>query len=208
MEGFWEPSSKPLGSLKILNSFKIAIFWDETPCILVDGYQCFWENWYLHIQARRMSLFYAEDRGTRFLPNVGTYPPIYTTSHPRWPTSWASPPWQLQILPIKLLHQLRTVNLSKHSLNREFSYLVKPWKSGFRRGTTARGDFDGLVPLYSKKLDTGCCTCHAEVTHASSRAQPACQPVAGVGNELTVCFPNEHPSSPHKVCVAAILQPY
>jgi hypothetical protein len=51
-------------------SIKITFFWDVMPCSLVDTYQC---------------LFYPEDRGGKFLQNIGTYLPNDMATHPRSP---------------------------------------------------------------------------------------------------------------------------
>jgi hypothetical protein len=45
-------------------NIKIAVFWDMTPCSVVDIHQLF-----------RGLFFYLEDCGSRFIRNVGSFPP-------------------------------------------------------------------------------------------------------------------------------------
>jgi hypothetical protein len=51
---------------------KIQVFWDVTPCRLVNSYRHFEEGIILE-------LLDPEDEGAIFLRNVGTYLPVYTT---------------------------------------------------------------------------------------------------------------------------------
>jgi hypothetical protein len=48
----------------------IAVFWDVTPCRLVDRYQRVRGNCGLHLQNTRVPLFYPEGGGNRFLWNI------------------------------------------------------------------------------------------------------------------------------------------
>jgi hypothetical protein len=56
-----------------------CIFWDVTPCSVIDTYQRFRETCYLHFEGN----FYPEDVVSMFLRIVGIFLTGYTASHPR-----------------------------------------------------------------------------------------------------------------------------
>jgi hypothetical protein len=58
--------------LSLLAIFCIVTFWVVVLCRLVGAYECFEAIYCLHLQA--------EDRGSRYLRNVGNHPPDHTVS--------------------------------------------------------------------------------------------------------------------------------
>jgi hypothetical protein len=61
---------------------KTAVFWNVTPCIPVNSYQCFIVTCRLNVQGSIPSLLYTEYGGRGFLPNVNNNFPEYRESHP------------------------------------------------------------------------------------------------------------------------------
>ena len=63
--------------------YEITDFWDLMPCSLVHVSHIPSTLMFLSKRNYFYLFFYLEDAGTRFLLNVGTYPPNCTTSHSR-----------------------------------------------------------------------------------------------------------------------------
>jgi hypothetical protein len=76
--------------------WKLPVFWNMMPCILVFNYQLFVSACYHHIQGGVFDTL-GEYQGNECLWNVFMYIPIYTLSNPRRTTTSLTRLWEPQI---------------------------------------------------------------------------------------------------------------
>jgi hypothetical protein len=76
-----------------VSCLKIAVFWVDAPCSLVEVYLLFWGNCCSIIRTMSHRL----DDGGKHLWNVGELLPDYTAQQPRREPSSHSPPWKPEI---------------------------------------------------------------------------------------------------------------